>query len=369
MEDDECAICSSELSGPVCTRAHTVERRRVVKETVRYEKITKYCAPCGTTRTPATPDTLPGTGFDIPIMMMAVCLGTTGMSHRNTRLALRTTLGLDIALGTIVKMVNRVAAAFGPLYKEILKELRKASLISADETPWRVDGRSAWLWAFVSGAAAAYAIRDTRGASVPEDILAGFEGILSTDSLGSYNGSGGSHQKRRPHCPREICKTPKHREPGGEFKRFARTLKKILPGSRDAAGLRGKGRRELAVGKLLAGAGRLISRGYAEPNCRRFAKRLRRERDRPFTFAVAGIPHHNNTAERAVRPGVIARKISGGSRSWKGAEAQSILMSVKETCRLRGVDFYEFGIEYMRGGTRALPGAEAADAGKTASKA
>ena len=228
--------------------------------------------------------------------------------------------------------------------------------------------RSAWLWAFVSGTAAAYAIRDTRGASVPEAMLEGFGGILSSDSLGSYNGSGGSHQKCQLHCPREIRETLEYKEPGGEFKRFARTLKKMLPGSRDAAELRGKGRRKLAVGRLLAGAGRLISRGYAEPDCRRFVKRLRRERDRPFTFAVAGIPYHNNAAERAVRPGVIARKISGGSRSWKGAESQSILMSVKETCRLRGVDFYEFGIEYLSGGTRALPGAGAADAVKTASK-
>ncbi len=335
VEEDECRVCGIELSGPVGTCPHTVEKRRIVSEIVRYDKFIKYCSPCGTTRTPATPGALPGSGFDVPITMMAVCLRMTGMSHRNIRLAFRTTLGLDIALGTIVKMVNRVAAAFWPLYVGMLKELRKASLISADETPWRVDGRSAWPWAFVSGTAAAYAIRDTRGASVPEAMLEGFEGILSSDSLGSYNGSGGSHQKCRLHCPREIRETLEYKEPGGEFKRFARTLKKMLLDSRDAAKLRGKGRRKLAVGRLLAGAGRLISRGYAEPDCRRFVKRLRRERDRPFTFAVAGIPYHNNAAERAVRPGVIARKISSGSRSWKGAESQSILMSVKEACRRR----------------------------------
>ena len=159
-----------------------------------------------------------------------------------------------------------------------------------------------------------------------------------------------------------------YEEPGGEFKRFARAPKKMLPGSRDAAGLRGKGRRRRAAGGLLAGAGRLISRVYAEPDCRRFVKRLRRGRDRPSAFAAAGIPHHDNAAERAVRPGVIARKISGGSRSWKGAEAQSILVGAEEARRLRGVDFCEFGIEYLRGGTRALPGAGAADAVKTASK-
>ena len=91
---------------------------------------------------------------------------------------------------------------------------------------------------------------------------------------------------------------------------------------------------------------RLISREYAEPNCEGFVKRLRRERDLLFAFVTAGIPYHNN-AERDMRPGVIARKIGGGSCSWKGAEFQSILMSV-DTCRLRGVDF-KFGIECLRG--------------------
>ena len=186
MEEDECAICGSELSGPVSTRAHAVETGRIVREIVRCEKITKYCAPCGTTRTPAAPGAMPGSGFDTPTTMMAVCLGTAGMSHRNMRLAFRTTLGPGIALGTIVKAVNRVAAAFGPLYEEI-PEPRGASLISADETPRGVDGRSAWPWALASGAAAAYAIRYTRGASVPEAALEGHGGIPSADSLGSYS--------------------------------------------------------------------------------------------------------------------------------------------------------------------------------------
>jgi transposase len=42
-----------------------------------------------------------------------------------------------------------------------------------------------------------------------------------------------------------------------------------------------------------------------------------------FVFvAVPGVPAHNNLAERSVRPLVIARKISGGTRSPKGSDTR-----------------------------------------------
>jgi len=48
-----------------------------------------------------------------------------------------------------------------------------------------------------------------------------------------------------------------------------------------------------------------------------------------FVFvAVPGVPAHNNLAERSVRPLVIARKISGGSRSPKGSQTRMGLASL-----------------------------------------
>jgi transposase IS66 family protein len=48
-----------------------------------------------------------------------------------------------------------------------------------------------------------------------------------------------------------------------------------------------------------------------------------------FVFiAVPGVPAHNNLAERSVRPLVIARKISGGSRSPKGSQTRMGLASI-----------------------------------------
>ena len=62
-----------------------------------------------------------------------------------------------------------------------------------------------------------------------------------------------------------------------------------------------------------------------------------REGDHLFAFLEAGgVEHHNNRAERAIRPCVILRKNSNGDggRSKKGADAIATLMSIKQTWAL-----------------------------------
>ena len=40
------------------------------------------------------------------------------------------------------------------------------------------------------------------------------------------------------------------------------------------------------------------------------------------------VPSHNNAAERALRPCVIARKISGGTRSAQGSATKATLLTL-----------------------------------------
>jgi transposase len=49
----------------------------------------------------------------------------------------------------------------------------------------------------------------------------------------------------------------------------------------------------------------------------------------------------NNAAERAIRPAVVARKISGGSRSKEGAEAWATVASLVRTARQQGKNVVE----------------------------
>ena len=50
----------------------------------------------------------------------------------------------------------------------------------------------------------------------------------------------------------------------------------------------------------------------------------------------------NHWAEQAIRPAVVNRKVWGGNRTWPGARAQSILMSVIRTCGQRAVEPFDF---------------------------
>jgi hypothetical protein len=65
------------------------------------------------------------------------------------------------------------------------------------------------------------------------------------------------------------------------------------------------------------------------------AQHLWAHRDDLFTFLrQTGLDATNWRAELATRFGVILRKVWGGSRTWPGARAWSILMSVVSVRRI-----------------------------------
>ncbi len=56
----------------------------------------------------------------------------------------------------------------------------------------------------------------------------------------------------------------------------------------------------------------------------------------------------NNIAERGIRPAVVMRKNSYGNRSDKGAGTTSVMLSVMETCDMKGQNFLDWGTDYLK---------------------
>jgi transposase len=56
---------------------------------------------------------------------------------------------------------------------------------------------------------------------------------------------------------------------------------------------------------------------------------------------VAGLSADNNQAERRIRPLVVIRKISGGSRSPEGTKTRMVLASLFETWQARGLNPFD----------------------------
>src|SRR5207253_10604781 len=84
----------------------------------------------------------------------------------------------------------------------------------------------------------------------------------------------------------------------------------------------------------------LLDSPRREPCKEAVRKRLFKQRDHLFTFLDHdGVDATNNLAERQLRPAVIARKISCGNKTQKGAHTWQILASLAATCAQRATSF------------------------------
>ena len=107
----------------------------------------------------------------------------------------------------------------------------------------------------------------------------------------------------------------------------------------------------LRVAKGLLQAANLLLHGrFTNPANQRFAKHLRRYRDNLFVFLDrADVEATNYPAEQDIRIAVVNRKTcGGGNRTAKGAQAQSILMSVLQSCRHKGIRVIDIVTSILR---------------------
>jgi len=83
---------------------------------------------------------------------------------------------------------------------------------------------------------------------------------------------------------------------------------------------------------------RLLSQPPDTPAARRLFQAMRRDRGDLFRFVTRrDVPNTNNACERALRPSVIFRKVTGCFRSQWGAEVYAAAASVIATGRIYGL--------------------------------
>jgi hypothetical protein len=74
-----------------------------------------------------------------------------------------------------------------------------------------------------------------------------------------------------------------------------------------------------------------------------YQKRFIRYKESLFTFLTEnGIPWHNNTAERAIRPFAIQRDISKKPLYDSVTHNYLTLLGIRQTCRFQGKSFFKF---------------------------
>ncbi len=168
-----------------------------------------------------------------------------------------------------------------------------------------------------------------------------FDGVLIADFFAVYNALGAEDKQRCVvHLLRELSAVDEKND-SAEWKAFSKKLRRLL---RD--GIRLRKREDFSPERYGSRIRRIderlmeLARGnYTDADAKRLAKRLLRHCDEIFTFLDRPeVPFDNNLAERMIRPAVVLRKNSQSNRSERGAAIQSILMSIYQTLKLRGLD-------------------------------
>ncbi len=282
-----------------------------------------------------------------------------GLSHGKVQRVLDSLFGISLTRGGSAHVILRAARRCEPIYAAICQSVGQSAWVVPDETGWHVGGHHAWLHALVGTDATAYAIDPTRSQAPAERIIGpDYDGILIHDGWSVYdNFVRASHQQCTQHVLRrceEILETAR----AGAV-RFPRRVAELLRQGLDlrdrhAAGEVSDHGLAVARSRLQNTLEDLVFPAKTNPTNERLAQHLWKHIKEFFTFLYSqGLDATNWRAEQAIRFGVILRKVWGGNRTWVGAKAQALLMSVWRTCWQQGHNALDLLSGHLRG--QAVP--------------
>lgn len=314
-----------------------------------------WCRNCRKTVEPVVADALPKSAIGLRTGVLSSWLHyQLGTSLSQILDVFNFHLQMKLTAGGLVHIWSRVGEILRPWYDEIQETALQSAVLNVDETGWRVDGRTNWLWCFTTGDVVYYMIDRSRGSpALKRFFCKEYKGVLITDFWNAYNSVIASAKQRcLPHLLRDLKRTEKMKSPGDDWPEFRKSLKRLMRDSLRLSRRRG----ELSPEKFTSRRARLDSRltslieaAWRDRECRRLVKRLKRHQGELFTFLDhAGVPADNNHAERQIRPAVLMRKNSYANGSEAGAETQSIMMSIFMTLKLRGINPTDAVVKALR---------------------
>jgi transposase len=287
---------------------------------------------------------------------------TFGLSHVKVAEVFKALLGIPLTRGASAQVVLRAAGRLEPADAEICQEIKASPWLTPDETGWRVQGQSAWLHAWVAQRAVCYAVEKDRSADALEAVIGiDWAGQMTHDGFSSYDRfRKATHQQCLGHIIRRVRDLQEKATRGAVH--YPRQLIALFT---EAIHLRNRHLK----GEVSAEQLRQARKEYDE----RLEKLARPAREVPAYETLSGhlwrhlrewftfldhpeVEPTNWEGEQAIRPAVVNRKVWGGNRTWVGAHAQEVLMSVLQTCKRTGRSGLEFVSQTLRAfGNPLLP--------------
>jgi transposase len=291
-----------------------------------------------------------------------------GVPVRKLSVLLSTLTGVEVTQGALTQdALRRAAQEVGQAYATLRQAVQQAPVAYTDDSGWKVGGESAFLMTFTTQDTTVFQIRARhRNDEVREVLPSDYAGVMVCDRAPSYDAAAlaaVAQQKCLAHVQRSLSEALEGQ--WGRARHFPLHLQALL---RDAIGVwRRYQAGELTATQLATERERLQTRVTEHLRERpltnaanqKLLSELGWHHDRGNLLRFLWVPEvepTNNRAERALRPAVVARKVSHCSKNAAGAAAYAAFVSVFVTLRQRGVRSLVLATaELFRSGAVAAP--------------
>ena len=346
LETNTCPHCNTELHGKTVEirQRYVVDIIPVKPKVTEYKSKRKYCPKCRKLVSERPKDVIPRARLGLNLLLFIAFHKYVVITPVNKICTiLEKYYGIHVSTATVINELNLLAKAFGKDFRRIIDEMRHEHSVHADETGYRVGGINNWLWGFISKTRALFLVRNSRGSKVPKEVLGeDFKGVLTSDFWNAYN-----WVKNQQKCWSHVLRKTEDMVDDyilhyklSKLYRKAKRLEKANMSKRDKLVRVAELERE--VEKL-----RLIP--FSTKEAKAFANTLAKHKGNLFRFVTdKEVDATNNDGERPLRHLVTMRKVCGGSRSENGARVLEVNMSVIQTWKLQGRDFFEEAAERLR---------------------
>jgi transposase len=345
-----CRWCGDALAGddPEPIRHQVAEVPPVLPVVDEYRLHRLKCPRCRTSTCATLPPGVPKGAFGPRLRaILSVLAGGYRLGKRPIRQLAFDLLGLSISIGMICRLERQAAAELEAPVEELREYVREAAVAHIDETSWWQGRDKMWLWTAVTRLVTVFTIAPSRGADVARDILGTDPPkVVISDRFKSYGWI-----KRRQFCWAHLDRDFQAMvDRGGESAEVGRLLlghserlfdwwHRVRDGTMARATLRSK------VAMIRFSFREDLRRGVAS-GCSKTAgtcRELLAGEGHLWTFVrVEGVEPTNNDAERALRHGVIYRKLSGGTDSEAGSRFVERMLSVVATCRQQEINVLDY---------------------------
>ena len=253
--------------------------------------------------------------------------------------------GIYVNASEFLAFRNLLARFYRRTYKRLLAKLLAGPVLYIDETEIKLRTGTGYIWVCASADAAIYFFRPSREGDFLRQMLNGFGGVLVSDFYAAYDGLGCAQQRCLIHLMRDmnraILDSPFNQELQSITAPFGVLLRAIVT-TIDQHGLRQR-RLKRHRADVTAFFKILESRIFETDASKALQERLLKNRDRLFTFLDHdGVSWNNNLAENAIKRISDLRDDVGRTMKEAGLTEHLVLLSLYQTCRVRGISFLRF---------------------------